>query len=35
MITKLIFFFAVSGMILEATKTLTGFPPDALLMTSA
>lgn len=24
-----------TGMILEATKTVTGFPPDALLMTSA
>lgn len=26
---------AQNGMILEATKTVTGFPPDALLMTSA
>mmetsp|Transcript_56774 Transcript_56774/g.138154 ORF Transcript_56774/g.138154 Transcript_56774/m.138154 type:complete len:1348 (-) Transcript_56774:93-4136(-) len=26
---------AKNGMILEATKTVTGFPPDALLMTSA
>lgn len=25
---------AVSGTILEATKTITGFPPEALLMTS-
>jgi len=26
---------AQNGMILEATKTITGFPPDSLLMTSA
>ena len=26
---------AQNGMILEATRTVTGFPPDALLMTSA
>ena len=25
----------LKGMILEATKTVTGFPPDSLLMTSA
>jgi hypothetical protein len=30
-----LFYFAIAGMILEATKTVTGFPPDALLMTSA
>lgn len=27
--------FCDTGMILEATKTATGYPPDALLMTSA
>lgn len=31
----LLFFLLPAGMILEATKTATGYPPDALLMTSA